>query len=114
MKIFIADYVFPVHAAPIKNGFVTVNDDGKIMSIANIPPPDAAGSKIEHLKGIICPGFVNTHCHLELSHLKDKTPPKGGLIDFIKSIQAVRHADKAIVEEAAVKADQEMYNNGIV
>src|SRR5215469_17007444 len=101
MKIFIADYVFPVHAAPIKNGVVTVNDDGKIVSIANIPPPDAEGNKIEYLKGIICPGFVNTHCHLELSHLKDKIAQKGGLINFIKNMQSVRHADTAVIQEAA-------------
>ncbi|HEX3384991.1 MAG TPA: amidohydrolase family protein [Mucilaginibacter sp.] len=113
MKIFIADYVFPVHAAPIKNGVVTVNDDGKIVSVANIPP-EAGTGKIERLKGIICPGFVNVHCHLELSHLKDKIAPKGGLISFIKNIQTVRDADKALIEEAVVKADQEMYNNGIV
>ncbi|MBS1532951.1 MAG: amidohydrolase family protein [Bacteroidetes bacterium] len=114
MKIFKADYIFPVHAAPIKNGVITVNDDGKIVSIANIPPPDADAGKIEYHKGIICPGFVNTHCHLELSHLKDKIAPKGGLIDFIKNIQTVRHADQAVIAEAAVKADQDMYDNGIV
>jgi len=114
MKIFIADYVFPVHAAPIKNGVVTVNDDGKIMSVANIPPPEAGGAKIEHLKGVICPGFVNTHCHLELSHLENKIATKGGLIDFIKNIQTIRHADQSVIEEAAAKADQEMYANGIV
>src|ERR1700739_4795488 len=114
MKIFIADYVFPVHAAPIKNGDVTVNDDGKIVSIANIPPPDATGGKIEHLKGIICPGFVNAHCHLELSHLKDKIAQKGGLIDFIKNIQTFRHSEKLVVEYAAIKAYKEIYDNGIV
>jgi cytosine/adenosine deaminase-related metal-dependent hydrolase len=113
MKIFIADYVFPVHAAPIKNGVVTIDEDGKIVSIANIPPPDAGG-RTEHLKGILCPGFINAHCHLELSHLKDKIAMKGGLINFIKNIQTIRNADKAVIEEAAVKADQEMYDNGIV
>ena len=71
MKIFTADYVFPVHAAPIKNGVVTVDDDGKVISVANIPSPDAKSSDVQHLKGVICPGFVNTHCHLELSHLKE-------------------------------------------
>src|SRR5579863_2988931 len=114
MKIFIADYVFPVFAAPIKNGVVTVNDDGKVISVANIPSPDLKSSDIQHLKGIICPGFVNTHCHLELSHLKNKIPPNGGLIDFIKNIQSVRAAEPSVVTDAAIKADQEMYDNGIV
>ncbi|MGZ3752446.1 MAG: amidohydrolase family protein, partial [Mucilaginibacter sp.] len=114
MKIFTADYVFPVYAAPIKNGVVTVDDDGKVISVANIPSPDAKSSDVQHLKGIICPGFVNTHCHLELSHLKNKIPPGGGLIDFIKNIQSTRAAEASVITEAAIKADQEMYDNGIV
>jgi cytosine/adenosine deaminase-related metal-dependent hydrolase len=114
MKIFIADYVFPVFAAPIKNGAVTVNDDGKVISVANIPSPGVKNSDIQHVKGIICPGFVNAHCHLELSHLKNKISPHGGLIDFIKNIQSVRGADASLITAAAIKADQEMYDNGIV
>ena len=30
-------------------------------------------NKLHRLKiyhGILCPGFINSHCHLELSHLK--------------------------------------------
>jgi len=114
MKIFRADYVFPVSAEPIKNGIVAVDDNGKIISVSNNYSPDIDTGQIEHVKGAICPGFINTHCHLELSHLKDKIAPKDGLINFIKSIQAVRNADTAEIAAAAVKADKEMYENGIV
>jgi len=114
MKSFRADYVFPVHSDPIKNGVVTIDDYGRIISVSDIPPPDAKANEVEHLKGIICPGFVNTHCHLELSHLKDKLPQGKGLINFIKEIQAVRAADNAAILKAAEKADNEMYDNGIV
>ncbi|HZX57297.1 MAG TPA: amidohydrolase family protein, partial [Mucilaginibacter sp.] len=114
MKIFRADYVFPVSAEPIKNGIVAVDDNGKIISVTNNYSPDINIEQIEHVKGAICPGFVNTHCHLELSHLKGKIAPKGGLINFIKSIQAVRNADEAEIAAAAAKADKEMYENGIV
>ena len=72
MKIFRADYVFPVSAEPIKNGIVAVDDNGKVISVSNNYSPDIDASQIEHVKGAICPGFINTHCHLELSHLKDK------------------------------------------
>jgi aminodeoxyfutalosine deaminase len=114
MKIFRADYVFPVCADPIKNGIVTVNDAGKIISVSDTHPPNAEVGNIEQLKGIICPGFINTHCHLELSHLKDKISPGCGLINFIKEIQAVRTADSSEISEAADRADNEMYENGIV
>lgn len=112
MKIFRADYVFPVCADPIKNGVITVNDEGKIISVSN--NHDSNDKSVEYVKGIICPGFVNTHCHLELSHLKDKIPPREGLINFIKNIQSVRNADAGVITDAAVKADKEMYDNGIV
>jgi len=114
MKSFKADYVFPVNTDPIKNGVVTVDDQGKILSVSNTHPPDAKGGEPEHLKGIICPGFINTHCHLELSHLKGKLSQQKGLINFIKEIQAVRTADNDDILKAAEKADAEMYENGIV
>jgi cytosine/adenosine deaminase-related metal-dependent hydrolase len=114
MKSFKADYVFPVYADPIKNGIVTVTDSGKIISISETPDPEYQNLPIETLSGIITPGFINTHCHTELSHLKDKVKPGGGLISFIKDIQAFRNADAGEILEAAQKADQEMYDNGIV
>jgi cytosine/adenosine deaminase-related metal-dependent hydrolase len=114
MKSFKADYVFPVHADPIKNGIVTVTDSGKVISISETLDPEYQNLPIETLSGIITPGFINTHCHTELSHLKDKIKPSGGLINFIKDIQAFRNADAGEVLEAAQKADQEMYDNGIV
>ena len=112
MKSFRADYVFPVFADPIKNGIVTVDDRGKIISVSDHNnPPDGP---VEYLSGIICPGFVNTHCHVELSHLKDKIQPRTGLINFIKEVQAFRKADDKQVLDAIQKADEEMYTNGIV
>jgi len=114
MKSFKADYVFPVYAEPIKNGIVTVDDYGRIISVTDYQPPSDQNQPLEHLSGIICPGFVNTHCHLELSHLEGKVPQKTGLVDFIKQILKVRTADHQLIIEAAEKADNDMYNNGIV
>ena len=105
MKSFKADYVFPVCADPIKNGVVTVDDLGKIISVTDSHPPATKDAPLEHLKGIICPGFINTHCHLELSHLKGKVAQKRGLINFIKDIQATRISDKDVILKAAEKDD---------
>ncbi len=114
MKIFRADYVFPISADPIKDGVVTVDDEGVIISVSDQPPPGTDPASVERLSGIICPGFVNAHCHVELSHLQGKITEKEGLVNFIKSIQLVRNSDPKEVEAAALKADSDMYNNGIV
>jgi cytosine/adenosine deaminase-related metal-dependent hydrolase len=114
MKIFRADYVFPVNADPIKNGAVIVSDDGKIISVAENIPPDYDSIHVEQLNGVICPGFINTHCHLELSHLKDKITNGEGLISFIQNVQLHRNSTPEEVEKAALAADQAMYDNGIV
>lgn len=112
MKSYTADYVFPVYADPIENGIITVNEDGKILSVSDStsdtdPPP-------ERLSGIICPGFINTHCHLELSHMQGKIPVKTGLVEFIKEVTRHRGTDNSLIAAAAEKADNDMYDNGIV
>jgi cytosine/adenosine deaminase-related metal-dependent hydrolase len=112
MKSFRADYVFPIYADPIKNGIVTVDDQGKIIAVTDSNKPPSG--HVQQVSGIICPGFVNTHCHTELSHLKDKVKPKGGLVNFIKDVQSLRNTDQQEVLDAIAKADQEMYDNGIV
>ncbi|CAM3953235.1 amidohydrolase family protein [Mucilaginibacter galii] len=111
MKSFRADYVFPINADPVKNGIVTVDDDGKIISVSTHAQPDV---EVEQLNGIICPGFINTHCHVELSHLHEKTTQGTGLVDFIKAIQQLRAGDNDAIADAAIRADQQMYDNGIV
>jgi len=113
MKSFRADYVFPIYADPVKNGIVTVDDHGKIIAISD-NPSDHHDPHVEKLSGIICPGFINTHCHLELSHLKDKLATGTGLIQFIQNLQGIRKADDADVTAAAIAADQYMYDHGIV
>ena len=113
MKSFKADYVYPVCADPVKNGIVTVDDFGKIISVTadNVPPSQ---TPIETVSGIIVPGFINTHCHTELSHMKGKIAAGGGLINFIKDILSFRSAEPNEILAAAQAADQEMYDNGIV
>jgi len=116
MKSFKADYIFPVCAEPIKNGIVTVDDAGKIVLVTDQNSAAASpGVPIKKVSGAICPGFINTHCHLELSHLKGKIDKKTGLIDFIKQVQAQRKTEtEKIILEAAAEADHTMMENGIV
>ena len=114
MKIT-ADYIFTGKGTPIKNGVVIVDDNGKIEAIIDpLKQEKPTGEIIKH-KGIICPGFVNTHCHLELSYLKGKINEGTQLHGFVEQLMAIR--EKATEQERWTSiqlAEQEMVNNGIV
>ncbi len=73
-----------------------------------------AGEDIQRFPGLLSPGFVNCHCHLELSHLRGRIPEKTGLVDFVFRIVNERHFPEAEILDAIATAEDEMLANGIV
>lgn len=110
-----ASIVYPVTAAPLINGVVALKADGTIHSIIAADTAREQGIKdIRHYSGVLVPGLVNTHCHLELSHLFQKIPPHTGLQSFVQQVIKRREIGEDVVLEAMRQADEEMYRNGIV
>lgn len=93
------------------NSVLVTAADGTIEAV--IPAADA-GEDINELPGILMPGLINCHCHLELSHLKNVIPPHTGLIDFLCAVVTKRDFSPAIIQQEIIKAEKEMYDNGIV
>lgn len=85
--------------------------DGTIEGIVGI---EDAGEDIQSFEGLLSPGFINAHCHLELSHMKDMIPAHTGLQEFVKQIVALRKVEDYVIEDAIEKAEDEMLANGIV
>ena len=83
-------------------------------AVEDIVPEDEAGDDVQQLEGILIPGLVNCHCHLELSHLKDVIPPHTGLIEFLCSVVTKRDFSPEVIQKAIELAEKEMYDNGIV
>lgn len=74
-----------------------------------------SGANVQTFEGIISPGFVNAHCHLELSHLKNKIPSQTGLVGFAKKIITERGKTSAAeILEKMQDADRYMQTHGIV
>jgi len=73
-----------------------------------------AGDNIELFNGILTPGFVNAHCHLELSHMKNMVPPGTGLVQFVQQVMTKRGATDEEKLAAMQKAEQELYQTGTV
>lgn len=113
MRILKADYIFPVYSDPIPNGYLFIEDDGTIIHCTAIEPISDQ-FEIEIFEGIICPGFINTHCHLELSHLKGKLTEHKGLPSFIADVQQYRDTETKTIQEAIKQADRVMQKEGIV
>ncbi|MEZ4918662.1 MAG: amidohydrolase family protein [Saprospiraceae bacterium] len=111
MRKITADWVFPVSSEPIKNGVVTFDDSGVILSVDG---PGPASVDAEKYAGVLVPGFVNTHCHLELSHMKGKVDTGTGLIPFITSVVTKREASAETIANAINEAGAEMLEGGIV
>ncbi len=108
-----ANIIYPISKPPIKNGVIGVNEDGSIHAILTEAEAGAI-ENITHYEGVLVPGLINTHCHLELSHMRGKISEKTGLTGFIKSILSDRQQPDEVVIAAMEKADQEMFANGIV
>ena len=106
-------------ADKIFNGTHFLEDDTVLITdesgiIQKTLPANEAGDDIQQLSGIVTPGFVNCHCHLELSHLKNVIPPHTGLIDFLCSVVTKRDFPTEVIKEEIIKAENEMYKNGTI
>lgn len=114
LRYLSASYILPVSSDPIKNGVVVVDESGTIIDLIDAEQSIDLIDQIEFFEGMIIPGFVNAHCHLELSHMKDQLAQGAGLLNFIRAVITKRAADEDQIRKAMDVYDQTMFNNGIV
>ena len=107
-----ADIVYPVSSAPVENGVVIIDGTGAIKGISARDQFDSA--ELETYDGIVVPGFINTHCHLELSHMKGRIETGTGLIGFIGHVVKHRNEEAGVIQDAIEQAEKEMIDCGIV
>jgi aminodeoxyfutalosine deaminase len=90
---------------------LVIGERGKVEDIV---PLEQAGEDIEARKGILSPGLVNCHCHLELSHMHGLIPEKTGLVDFVFKVVTGRFHSEEEILQSINNAEQEMLRNGVV
>ncbi len=93
------------------NSVLIIDEYGAVVEIVN---ETTAGDGIECFDGILCPGFVNAHCHIELSHLKGNVPKHTGLVNFVQQVMKERAAGEEEKYTAMQAAAEELYNSGTV
>lgn len=108
---FKAEKVFDGTKFLDENNVLITDEHG---TIENIVPTTEAGDDIQYYPGILSPGFINSHCHLELSHMKALVPEKTGLVDFVITVMQQRNFPEEVIFDAIEKAEATMLQNGIV
>jgi len=92
---------------------IAVEADGAIAGILSVN--DISSDDVIQLDGILCPGFVNAHCHIELSHMKGIVAEGTGLVPFLQSVVSERNKFSDGDKQAGIRsALKEMEENGIV
>jgi cytosine/adenosine deaminase-related metal-dependent hydrolase len=112
MPKFCADFVFPITSPPIVRGVVITDDNGRIVQLDRYENHDPASLQV--FQGAIIPGFINTHCHLELSHMKGRVDTGTGLLPFLRAVVQYRQIAHEEILDAIRLADNEMHAAGIV
>lgn len=98
----------------LRRPLVTLDDGGRILDVRTCDDPDREPFTEFHA-GLLTPGFVNAHCHLELSALRGRIPEGCGFAGFARAMGEVRGlADEEERRAAIAAADAEMTRGGIV
>lgn len=92
----------------------TVLVAGTDGTVIDLIPVEDAGDPVERFEGILCPGLVNAHCHIELSHLKDRIPRQTGLCSFVEQVMGFRNIAGQELQDAMQTACSGMEAEGIV
>lgn len=114
---FKADYLWVGERMAAPDSVLITTAEGVVQGVV---PAAEAGEGVERYEGLLCPGFVNCHCHLELSHLRGVMPEGTGLVDFLLGVIRRRGENVAAASgaaatvAAAIAAREEMLEGGIV
>jgi aminodeoxyfutalosine deaminase len=108
---FKADQLFDGYRLLDDPYVLVTSEEGVVQDIVM---ESEAGDNIQVVKGILSPGFINCHCHLELSHMRGAIPEKTGLIPFVSQVMKNRNFPDAEILEAIDRAEEEMRSSGIV
>jgi len=77
-----ARWVFPIDGQPLEHGTLTLRG-GRILAVepcgSRTPDTDIGNAAL-------VPGFANAHTHLDLSGLRNKTPPRADFTDWLRAV----------------------------
>ena len=101
-----ARWVVPIERPPIADGAVALADDGAVLAVGGRAEvraelPDAPE---ERAAGVLLPGLVNAHTHLEISGHADAVPGGKGFFAWAATLMSVRKDDTPAQQREAAAA----------
>lgn len=117
MRFIRADYVFPISREPIPEGTVQISATGEILGVWATSEVASQFPGVEPERRppgeVLIPGFVNAHCHLELSHLRGRVATGTTLLPFLVGVVSLREVEQAEIDAAIQEQDAAMWADGI-
>jgi len=92
MRILHADHVLPGDRPAIADGAVVLDALGAIVEIGPAAEviPRHSGAELERVRGVVFPGLVNAHTHVELSALRGRVPGGHGFVAWVDRLITTR------------------------
>ncbi|MEL7191400.1 MAG: amidohydrolase family protein [Bacteroidota bacterium] len=108
MRQIAAEYIYTPEKW-LSDHVLELTPEGRIHDLRPIEPQES----FEKLPGYLFPGFVNAHCHLELSHLQGTIHPQSGMGAFVEQVVKQRATYSEEEQKAAMeKAIEDAWESG--
>lgn len=108
-----ASWVVPGEGPPLRRGRVAVRQ-GRIVWVGPAEDGGAPSGRVLDLgPGVLLPGLVNAHCHLELSLWAGRLDGSAGFVDWVRRLVAAREgADPSALGRSAGEAIRALVETG--
>ncbi len=116
MKLYMSDYIFT--GKELLKDVAVVLEDNIVLDVGGYKAllksyPEA--KKIELYGGVLFPGFVNTHVHIESGYLKGKNPKRKGFVEWLKTIMSkkIGELENGIIINSIKNGIEELRKSGV-
>lgn len=106
MRVVHADGVVIGDAGAVRDGAVVLDSRGGVLDVgpASDVLPRSTGAVSERIRGVVFPGLVNAHTHLELSALRGQVPGGAGFVPWVEHLIGARLETRPEDDASAIEA----------